>query len=1082
MKNKQIKVSVLLIVFMLFMQTLTPMTIYGAANVTEKDKQINLYQVTQSFAIDDSITIEEETLIYGKEVSEDLIEIQYADTYITLPSSNIQGYEGEEENIPEFVEYESDSDLETIPLELDSSLYSLYPDNAERITVTSDIDYPIYISETGIETVYLGNIAFYLSEEDRELIEELNAEGQPGDSAMAEKDTTEEEQSDSSEKGSDGENTNEEAPKSDLGEEAEEQPVSNEKESGQAEEQPESIEEESDKAEEQPDSTEEESSKAEEQDLTEDPNNLVEEEKQNLEVDETEKNAIPEKEEGLLDDPSETDQGEDAALEESVETEIVESEEILEEKVLEDESRKKNSISSFSTTAVDPWKESSADYFKVKENNLVVYTKGNTRVLGTLVQNQVYPIEADYGNWHKIQYGDTSGYVYKASTVPDDGRGLENENGNYANSTVSFTTLEDTPIYDNSTGELVEFGTIKNGESYPIVSNYGNWWRIVFADRVGYVSKSKVREEFTGGEDHFSVVVNNLPIYDNRTGKLIKIGTLTKGQTYEVVSDYGNWHRIQYNNHYGYVSKSGTEPSSENEIKNRNTKYNHSDRTFYALNDIAVYDNSSGSLVEFGTIDKDQSYYIASDYGNWWRIVFADRVGYVKKDKVRLNFFNTDDYFKTQVDKLAVYDNSGASLVKIGELRKGQVYPRVSSYGANWHKVNFGDGYGYVYTEGTEPGSALDIANLNKSYSHSNNKIIADQDTEVMDNTTGKLIPFGEITEGTLFPIASDYGNWWRIVFLDRVGYVNKDSVSNHGTSESNYDLTLDKAVEIQSTASPQTDKEYDTYVSKQYINSSNKVTATTLNVRGGPGTAYWTVGQLSKGAAVTILDEINGWYQIEFTKNRQWVNASPMDISYYLDPLNFLHDERQKFQFLDLSRSSDASASVLNKFLNGKGTLHGQGQAFIDASRIHGVNDVYLASHAMLETGNGNSRLAQGVKHNGVTVYNMFGVGAYDSCAISCGAAKAYEEGWTTPYKAIVGGAKFIGNEYIKGENNEGRVLNTLYKMRWNPLAMAETGRFGKQYATDIGWASKQVSTMYNIYQQMDSYTLYLDIPNYKK
>ena len=74
MKNKQIKVSVLLIVFMLFMQTLTPMIIYGAANVTEKDKQIDLYQVIQSFAIDDSITIEEETLIYGKEVAEDLIE------------------------------------------------------------------------------------------------------------------------------------------------------------------------------------------------------------------------------------------------------------------------------------------------------------------------------------------------------------------------------------------------------------------------------------------------------------------------------------------------------------------------------------------------------------------------------------------------------------------------------------------------------------------------------------------------------------------------------------------------------------------------------------------------------------------------------------------------------------------------------------------------------------------------------------------------------------------------------------------------------------------------------------------------
>ncbi|MDY0394152.1 hypothetical protein RWE15_06225 [Virgibacillus halophilus] len=93
----------------------------------------------------------------------------------------------------------------------------------------------------------------------------------------------------------------------------------------------------------------------------------------------------------------------------------------------------------------------------------------------------------------------------------------------------------------------------------------------------------------------------------------------------------------------------------------------------------------------------------------------------------------------------------------------------------------------------------------------------------------------------------------------------------------------------------------------------------------------------------------------------------------------------------------------------------------------------------------------------------------------------KAYEEGWTTPYKAIVGGADFIGNDYIKGNNGENRKLNTLYKMRWNPGAMDETGRFGKQYATDIGWASKQINRMYDLYQQLDSYTLYLDIPVYK-
>ena len=289
------------------------------------------------------------------------------------------------------------------------------------------------------------------------------------------------------------------------------------------------------------------------------------------------------------------------------------------------------------------------------------------------------------------------------------------------------------------------------------------------------------------------------------------------------------------------------------------------------------------------------------------------------------------------------------------------------------------------------------------------------------------------------------------------------------------YKLTLSAATNIQMTASPQTDKEYNAYVSKSYINSSNEVTATTLNVRGGPSSNYWVIGQLKQGDKVTILGETNGWYQIKYTENLSWVNASPDDVSYYLNPNNFVNDSKQMYQFLDLSKPSEVSASALNSYLKGKGIFEGMGQAFIDASAANGINDIYLVSHALLETGNGNSTLAKGVKYNGVTVYNFFGIGAYDGSAITSGAKKAYEEGWTTPYKAIVGGAKFIGSGYI----NNG--LNTLYKMRWNPEAMATSGRYGKQYATDIGWAYKQVTTMYNLYQQIGDYVLYLDVPVYK-
>ncbi|TFJ91635.1 peptidoglycan-binding protein, partial [Lentibacillus salicampi] len=287
------------------------------------------------------------------------------------------------------------------------------------------------------------------------------------------------------------------------------------------------------------------------------------------------------------------------------------------------------------------------------------------------------------------------------------------------------------------------------------------------------------------------------------------------------------------------------------------------------------------------------------------------------------------------------------------------------------------------------------------------------------------------------------------------------------------YDLTLNESVDTQMNANPQTDQNY-AYVSGTYIENGT-VTASALNVRSGPGTSYGEVGMLYNGDTVNILDEVGGWYAIEYNGSSQWVTATPDDVFFYLNPDNFVNDEQQRFQFLDLSRTSSASVDMLNDYLEGKGTLEGHGQAFKNASEEHGVSDIYLISHATLETGNGGSALAQGVTYDGETVYNMFGIGANDSCALICGAERAYEEGWFTPYDAIVGGAEFIGNNYIKAGQN------TLYEMRWNPEAMDTYGYASHQYATDIGWASKQVNTMYNMYQELGLNTLDLEIPVYQ-
>src|SRR5699024_8556005 len=145
-------------------------------------------------------------------------------------------------------------------------------------------------------------------------------------------------------------------------------------------------------------------------------------------------------------------------------------------------------------------------------------------------------------------------------------------------------------------------------------------------------------------------------------------------------------------------------------------------------------------------------------------------------------------------------------------------------------------------------------------------------------------------------------------------------------------------------------------------------------------------------------------------------------------------------------------------------------------------INELYLISHALLETGRGSSNLARGILVNKVNgksvtprvVYNMFGIGAIDSNADKYGSEKAYELGWFTPEAAIIGGAKWISNSYI---NNPTYQQDTLYKMRWNPKQPGV-----HQYATDIAWASKQTRTLDTMVLLAQKYDLILnfDILNY--
>jgi beta-N-acetylglucosaminidase len=405
----------------------------------------------------------------------------------------------------------------------------------------------------------------------------------------------------------------------------------------------------------------------------------------------------------------------------------------------------------------------------------------------------------------------------------------------------------------------------------------------------------------------------------------------------------------------------------------------------------------------------------------------------------------------------------------------------VLEYGDGWHKVNYKGKVGYM--------SAKYLTETNMQSPQTNEAQDAGgqpkKETSPIDNVT-------DLLTGVAEKIAGIKG----FMYVDATGLnlrekpsASKDSTILAVASHQEIVMVLEygdvwNKVNYKGKVGYMSTK-YLTKTKEQNAGSSNATSSPTSNANSGSNSQAGappktetavTEGQTStsnySGTLKEALDaQMNAKPQIQ--KNGKWVDATDAETLKHLDPKNLM-EGANKFQFLDLSASAGISEEDMAKYLEGKGILAGKASSYLRAAKQHNINEIYLAAHSALETGNGTSQLAKGVKVKDATVYNMYGIGAIDKNPVGGGSQTAYDQGWTTPEKAIEDGARWVGEKYI---HNEKYQQNTLYEMRWNPNAPAS-----HQYATDVNWASAQAKTMKNLY---DTYfpdaNLKFDMPQYQ-
>lgn len=173
-------------------------------------------------------------------------------------------------------------------------------------------------------------------------------------------------------------------------------------------------------------------------------------------------------------------------------------------------------------------------------------------------------------------------------------------------------------------------------------------------------------------------------------------------------------------------------------------------------------------------------------------------------------------------------------------------------------------------------------------------------------------------------------------------------------------------------------------------------------------------------------------WYGMD---GSSWVAASKEMVAYCMDPRNFL-DATQIFQFEQLSYSSTQNKEglknvIANSFLenNSIPDANGNDITYLDALMAigmeTGISPYHLAARIIQEIGrNGASGSISGTYGEGLDgYYNYYNIGAFTyggNSAIKNGLIYASQENasygrpWNTRWKALLGGAMFIGTGYI--------------------------------------------------------------------
>lgn len=268
----------------------------------------------------------------------------------------------------------------------------------------------------------------------------------------------------------------------------------------------------------------------------------------------------------------------------------------------------------------------------------------------------------------------------------------------------------------------------------------------------------------------------------------------------------------------------------------------------YATTDINVRSEPRVGSNIIGSLNKGQVVAKLGTSGNWTKIDYNGRTGYVNTPYVK-PYSGSDDDPVIIGDGTTVYANAavnvrsgpGTNYAKLGELKRGDTVTLVGSTGS-WSIIKWGTGTAYVSSGYLSQGSTGGGTTTGTT-------MVATANVNVRTGPSTSYSIIGYLAKGETVQKTGTSGNWTQVRYNNQTAYVSSSYLKTYtggGTS------TPDNTSLLYAT----------------------KATA----VRTGPSTAYRAIGYLDAGDSITYLGVYNAsWYQVQLGVNVGYVYAPDM-------------------------------------------------------------------------------------------------------------------------------------------------------------------------------------------------------------